>query len=258
MVMVMGMMMVIVLIIVVLMLVIMVMAVAMFMVMMPVMMMVMVRGVHFAPGAKKHPDRQRKDHDRGDELQIGLHGFRIPLVAKLERDRCQQPDQQRMGDGRGQPQQHGLRDGPADRDDERRHHRFRMSRLQAVQGAEKNGGGNVKPGDVFRIHGMVLAKVFPQHLDQLLRGIFMSMIFALPMLGMRRHHMVPDMALDDLQHQAIGRAAKGRQGVQNLITLAVFLDGAAQSFQLSLQPPDAGQELGFVLLGVCHATHTIL
>jgi hypothetical protein len=72
----------------------------------------------------------------------------VDSALQLEPKRAggQDPDDQRMGDRRGKPEQHGLKNRPANRDDESRHHRFRMPRFEAVKRAEEDGGGHEDQG----------------------------------------------------------------------------------------------------------------
>jgi hypothetical protein len=100
----------------------------------------------FAPGAEIHPHGEREDHRGGGEMEVRLGVFRVPLPAVMQGERGQNPDEQRVRDGGGETQQHGLPDGAADGDDEGGHHRFGMPRLQPMQGTEQDGDGDVEPG----------------------------------------------------------------------------------------------------------------
>ena len=93
----------------------------------------------------KHPRRQAENQPGGTQLQIRLHRFRVPLAAVMQRGGGEQPDEERVRNRRRQSRQHRLPDGAAHRDDERRHHRFGMARLQPVPRAGQDGGGQEEP-----------------------------------------------------------------------------------------------------------------
>ena len=78
----------------------------------------------FATRAKKHPHREAENQYGGGEVEIGLCVLRVPLSPVMQRQGREHPDEERVGNGGGQTQQHGLPDGSANRDNERRHHCF--------------------------------------------------------------------------------------------------------------------------------------
>jgi len=64
----------------------------------------------------------------------------------MEGETGQEPDHETVGKGGAKSQEDGLENSPPDGDDERNHHRLGMARLQAMQSAQKEGGGKVNPG----------------------------------------------------------------------------------------------------------------
>jgi hypothetical protein len=71
------------------------------------------------------------------------------------------------------------------------------------------------------------------------------------------HDVMADMALQYFQHQAVHRSTERGQGMQDVAAILPFVNGPVQSFQLSLQAPDARQQTGFVFLSVCHGGGTV-
>ena len=92
-----------------------------------------------AAGPPQHPQRHADHDDARGELEIGFELFAAdptPEVHPAERD---DPDDEGVGDRRAKAEQDRLFHGPPGGDDERRHHRSRMTRLQAVERAEQDG-----------------------------------------------------------------------------------------------------------------------
>lgn len=97
------------------------------------------------PRPEKHPDRQGQNTDRRTNLQVRLHGLSIPLTAKMQRRRREDPNQEGMGKRGREPEQNGLPDRSPNRDDEGGHHRFGVTRFKTVQRAQENGRRNEEP-----------------------------------------------------------------------------------------------------------------
>src|SRR5450759_3203195 len=53
------------------------------------------------PRSPQHPECNAKDENGGDYLQIGLGRFRVPLCAKVQTRKRDDPDNRGMGGGRG-------------------------------------------------------------------------------------------------------------------------------------------------------------
>ena len=100
---------------------------------------------HLLPCTDKHPHRQAQHHGSGGDMKIRLRSLRIPVVAIVQCQCGEHPDDQGMGDGCRKPQQHRLPDSAPHGDDERCHHRFGVPWLQPVQGSKKHCYGQVKP-----------------------------------------------------------------------------------------------------------------
>ncbi|MDT4850879.1 hypothetical protein FQZ97_850440 [compost metagenome] len=98
------------------------------------------------PGAPEHPQCDGHDHHGRGELEIGLDGFAIQVAAQVHAAQGDQPDHGGMRNRRGQAQQDGLFQGAAYGHDEGRHQGLGVPRLEAVQGPQEDGAGEVQPG----------------------------------------------------------------------------------------------------------------
>ncbi len=108
--------------------------------------MVMLRGgTLVAADAGEHPGGHADDDQSGAELEPGFEAFDVELAGEVEANGGENPDNERVGKGGAEPKQGGLGDGATDGDDEGGHHRLAVARLQAVEGAEENGGGQEEP-----------------------------------------------------------------------------------------------------------------
>ena len=87
------------------------------------------RGLLRPPNAPDHPHGQSDDHDAGGDLQIRLDIFGGELAGVMEADKSKNPNQRRMRDGGRDAEQHRLRNGAPNGDNERRHHRLAVPRL---------------------------------------------------------------------------------------------------------------------------------
>jgi hypothetical protein len=97
------------------------------------------------PGAERHPQRDGDDDHGGADLEVRLGRRGAPLAAIGEREQGHDPHDRGVGDRRRDRQQCGVPEGAADRDDERRHHRLRVARLEAVERPQQDGAGNEQP-----------------------------------------------------------------------------------------------------------------
>ena len=70
----------------------------------------------------------------------------------MESQSGQEPDDEAVRKGRAKSEKDGLENRSPDGDDEGGHHRLGMARFQAMEGAEEDGRGNIKPG----MHGSLL------------------------------------------------------------------------------------------------------
>ena len=94
------------------------------------------------PGAPDHPASDADDDDGRSQLQVRLTALPGQFLAEVEACECDYPDDRGVGDGCRQSEEHGLKDGAPDGDDECRHHGLRMTRLETVQCAEKDRAGH--------------------------------------------------------------------------------------------------------------------
>ena len=108
----------------------------MVMVMWPVVMLVIVSmrmgSGNVGAGAQEHPDRHADDHHGRQKHEVGLGLFGNQLIAELQRGGGQRPHDQRMRQRGAQAQQRCLCHGAPHGDDERRHHRLGVARLESV------------------------------------------------------------------------------------------------------------------------------
>ena len=99
-----------------------------------------------APGTPQHPQGNRDDQCRGSKLEIRLSGFSVQTFAQVHAADGDQPHHGGVRKRCGQPQQNSLFDRATDGHDEGRHHGFRMTGLQAMQGTEQNRAREIQPG----------------------------------------------------------------------------------------------------------------
>ncbi len=92
-----------------------------------------------------HPAGDADDEQAGNDLQIGLGALGRPFRSEIESAQRDDPDDRGVGKGGGEAKQDRLRHGSANGDDERRHHRLRVARLETVQRAEENRARREEP-----------------------------------------------------------------------------------------------------------------
>lgn len=93
----------------------------------------------------EHPCRDADDDHPGSQLKIGFRCLRVPLTTIVQRHRSECPNNERMRDRSGDPQQNGLENRTPNRHDKRGHHGLGMPWFQAMQRAEKNCAWDEKP-----------------------------------------------------------------------------------------------------------------
>src|SRR5262249_1623376 len=74
-----------------------------------------------APGAPRHPEREAQHDRRGGQLKVRFIGFEIEMATEVEPAERDGPHDSRVRDSRRKPQQHSLRHGATNGDDERGH-----------------------------------------------------------------------------------------------------------------------------------------
>ena len=103
-------------------------------------------GFLIAPGAPEHPHRNRNDEHRRCKLKVGLSCLGIEVTPEIQPSKGNKPNDGGVRQGRRQTEQYRLRHCSANRDDERRHHRFGMTGFKAMKRSEKNCTRNEEPG----------------------------------------------------------------------------------------------------------------
>ena len=130
-------------------------AVSMRLVRMTMIVVVRIVRVLFAPSAPEHPGGNQHDDQPRCQLEVGFQAFGVYTLPQVHPAKPDSPHDQGVRDGCCDPKQHGLVNRSSYCDDERRHHRFGMPGLKAVQRTKQYGARNEQP----RVRGALREEV---------------------------------------------------------------------------------------------------